>query len=170
MLRYWVGPWGGCLLDFRHDQVDIANSFQFTSDQKYLQPHTVGGTLDGLADLLKKDPTQLRKFFGELYLDDFDRMITVTCKPDVNWPDPARSWTGDPVNFVSVQVGYPATSGALEWSANVFSRPANPSQVVPDNPASGMPTGTPGSTNPSAAPNAFITFADGTWPLPGLRG
>jgi hypothetical protein len=157
--------WGlgvGVSLDFRHDQVDIANSFQYTSDRKYLQPNTIGGTLDGLADVLKKDPSQLRKYFGELYLDDFDSMITVTCKPDVNWPDPTKNWTGDPVAVVNVQVGYPKTSGELKWQGNTFSPPANPSQVVPDNPTAGMPTGAPGSTNPAGAPSAFLTFADGT--------
>lgn len=157
--------WGfgaGLALNYRHDQVDIANSFQFQVDQRYLQPSTVGGTLDGLADLLKKDPTQLRKYFGELYLDDYDRMITVACKPDVNWPDPGKQWTGDPVDFVEVQVGYPDTAGALGWSGNPFSPPANPAEVVPANPAAGLPGGSPGSSNPSAAPSSFVTFADGS--------
>jgi hypothetical protein len=157
--------WGfgaGLALNFRHDQVDIANSFQFTADQRYLQPHTIGGTLDGLANILAKDPSQLRKYFGELYLDDFDRMITVACKPDVNWPDPASQWVGDPVDFVSIQIGYPSTTGALEWQGNVFSPPADPSEVVSADPTVGLPTTGPGATNPSAAPSAFITFADGT--------
>jgi hypothetical protein len=157
--------WGfgaGLTLNYRHDQVDIANSFQFEADQRYLQPQTLGGTLDGLADMLKKDPAQLRKYFGELYLDDYDRMITVACKPDVNWPDPGGQWTGDPVDFVDVQVGYPTTAGTLEWSGTTFSPPVNPAEVVPAAPAAGLPTGAPGSSNPSASPSSFITFADGS--------
>ncbi|MFI9562641.1 hypothetical protein [Streptomyces rishiriensis] len=159
--------WGlgvGVSMDFRHDQVDIANSFQFQSDQRYLQPSTIGGTLDGLADLLAKDPGQLRKYFGELYLDDFDRMITVACKPVVNWPDPEKQWMGDPVSFVGVEVGYPNTSGALQWSGTTFSRPQKPSDVVPPTPTEGLPTEatqTPGAASPSTASSAFLTFADG---------
>ena len=157
--------WGlgvGVSLEFRHDQVEIANSFQFTSDSRYLQPHTIGGTLDGLGDVLAHDPSVLRKYFGELYLDDYDRMITVACKPGVNWPDPQKHWVGDPVDFVSVQIGYPNTSGALQWSGSTFSPPTDPSAVVPTDPSQGLPTGTPGSTSPASAPSAYISFADGT--------
>lgn len=157
--------WGlgvGVSLDYRHDQVEIANSFQFRSDQRYLQPATISGTLDGLADVLAAHPEQLRKYFGELYLDDYDRMITVACKPGVNWPDPSRRWVGDPVDFVSVQIGYPNTAGALQWSGTTFTRPADPTAVVPADPTAGLPTGPPGSGSPSSAPSAYISFADGT--------
>ncbi|MFI6155495.1 hypothetical protein ACIBCA_22740 [Kitasatospora sp. NPDC051170] len=157
--------WGlglGVSLDYRSDQVEIANSFQYQSDRRYLQPHTIGGTLDGLAGVLANDPSKLRQYFGELYLDDYDRMITVACKPGVNWPDPAKQWVGDPVDYVSVQVGYPNTSGALEWSGTTFGKPADPSAVVPEHPAAGLPAGEPGASSPSGTPSAFITFADGT--------
>jgi hypothetical protein len=38
----------------------------------------------------------------------------------VNWPDPSRKWVGEPVSFLSVQVGYPDTQGALQWDGHVF--------------------------------------------------
>jgi hypothetical protein len=158
--------WGfgaGVALQYRHDQVSINESFEFDIDRRYLQPDTIGGSLDGLADLLKKNPDQLRKYFGELYLDDFDRMITVACKPDVNWDNPSQSWVGDPVDYVAVEVGYPTTAGALEWQGNTFSPPLDPADVVPTDPQAGLPVeATPGASSPAATTAAYITFASGT--------
>ena len=38
----------------------------------------------------------------------------------INWPDRSQNWVGDPVAFLSCQVGYPDTRGSVQWAAHVF--------------------------------------------------
>ena len=47
----------------------------------------------------------------------------------MNWPDPAQKWVGQPVSFVSVQVGYPNAEGALQWDGHVFQAKDGPDAV-----------------------------------------
>jgi hypothetical protein len=125
--------WGfgaGFNLNYRRDKVEIANSFTFDIDQVYAQPHTMGGAVDGIAEVIAKDPAQRSKYLRTLYLDNWERKITTVCRPVVNWPDPDRGWHGDPVRYVSVQVGYPDVDGRIAWSAHDFTRPAKPSEVT----------------------------------------
>jgi len=156
--------WGfgaGVSLNYRHDHVEIANSFQFNVDEMYLQPHAISGALDGIADVTKKDPAALKKYFAELYLDDLDRKITTACRPVVNWPDPVNQWQGDPVNFVSVQVGYVRTDGSMNWDAHDFTRPPDPAETPgPDLAAGNAALGDTSADKPTS--EAFITYASGT--------
>jgi hypothetical protein len=156
--------WGfgvGVSLNYRHDHVHLHNSFQFNIDEMYLQPHSISGPLDGIADITAKDPSALRKYFAELYLDDLDRKITTTCTPVVNWPDPGKGWHGDPVNSVSVEVGYPNTNGSINWSGTAFNRPPDP-ETVPGPDLSAGNAALPPTTADKPTASAFITYGAGT--------
>jgi hypothetical protein len=86
----------------------------------YLQSYPISGALDGLSDVIKADPTQEKKYFQTLDLGDWDRKVSRIFKPVVNWPDPAQKWVGEPVAFLSVQVGYPNAEGVVQWDGHVF--------------------------------------------------
>jgi hypothetical protein len=48
------------------------------------------------------------------------RKVHRIVKPVVNWPDPAKQWVGEPVAFLSAQVGYPDQQGIIQWKSDIF--------------------------------------------------
>src|SRR5258708_7197344 len=95
----------------------------------YIQNQTISSSLGGFYEDIKADPANEQKYFTPLYLDDWDRKVTRTVKPVVNWPDPSRKWVGEPVAFLSAQIGYPDTNGALQWSGKMFQATDPPDMV-----------------------------------------
>jgi hypothetical protein len=116
----FLGLGGGAAFKLRRDRVNLSLHYHEKRDMCYLQENTVSGQLEGLYDQLKADPSAEKKYFINLYLEDWDRKVSRVVKPVVNWPDPARKWVGEPVSFLSVQVGYPDTQGAIQWDGHVF--------------------------------------------------
>jgi hypothetical protein len=115
------GPWGvGLALKYRRDTNQLNLSYHETREIAYMQDCTVSGTLQGFIDEIKTKPEMEKHYFTTLYLDDWDRKVTRTIKPIVNWPDEARKWVGEPVAFLSAQIGYPDVNGSLQWSAHMF--------------------------------------------------
>ena len=53
----------------------------------------------GSYDVLKNDPAQEKKYFTTIYLDDWDRKVTRTIKPIVNWPIRPRSGSASLLRF-----------------------------------------------------------------------
>lgn len=110
----------GLALKFRRDETMVNLEYRERRQFRYNRLHVISSTLEGFFDDLKRDPDSERKYFDTVYLDDWDRKVVRIVKPVVNWPDPAQKWIGDPVAFLSCQVGYPDTRGAVQWAANVF--------------------------------------------------
>ena len=50
-------------------------------------------------------------------------------KPVVNWPTAAQKWVGEPVAFLSAQIGYPNTEGVVQWDGHVFQPSDGPDAV-----------------------------------------
>lgn len=113
------GGFGGAL-KVRQQETHLHLEYHETKEMAYLQPYQVNGTLDGIADAIKADPTKEKVYFTNVDLTDWDRKVSRIVKPVVNWPDPAQKWVGEPVAFISVQTGYPNAQGALEWDGHVF--------------------------------------------------
>jgi hypothetical protein len=111
---------GGFALKYRRDETKVELHYEEVIDTKYLQETTISSTLEGFFDVIKKDPAAEKKYFTTLFLDDWDRKVTRIVKPVVNWPDPARKWVGEPVAFISVQVGYPSVEGDVQWAPHTF--------------------------------------------------
>jgi hypothetical protein len=116
----FMGFGGGVALKLRADMTHLQLNYDETREMAYLQEYPISGQLEGLYDAIKSDPTQEKKYFTTLYLADWERKVTRIVKPVVNWPDPAQQWVGEPVAFLSVQVGYPNTQGNVEWDGHVF--------------------------------------------------
>jgi hypothetical protein len=116
----FLGFGGGAAFKVRRDQTHLHLSYDEHREMAYLQPYPISGQLEGLYDEIKADPKAEKKYFTTLYLADWERKVSRTVKPVVNWPDPGHQWVGEPVSFLSVQVGYPNTEGVLEWDGHVF--------------------------------------------------
>lgn len=116
----FLGFGGGGALKLRTDITHLQLNYEETREMAYLQDYPIAGQMEGLYDVIKNDPSQEKKYFTTLYLADWERKVTRIVKPVVNWADPTKKWIGEPVAFMSVQVGYPNTQGTLEWDGHLF--------------------------------------------------
>ena len=116
----FLGFGGGVALKLREQRTSLSLDYHETREIAYLQPFQVTGTLDGIGDAIRADATKEKVYFTNVDLTDWDRKVTRIVKPVVNWADPAQQWVGEPVAFLSAQVGYPNAQGALQWDGHVF--------------------------------------------------
>ncbi|MGA4668997.1 hypothetical protein ACPCG0_04225 [Propionibacteriaceae bacterium Y1923] len=108
-------PWGvGLALKYRRDENHLDLHYEETKQFAYLQDHTISSSLAGMADDIKADPDAERKYFQTIHLDDWPRRLARVVRPVASWNDKT-------VQFLSVQVGYPNTNGALNWEGHSFS-------------------------------------------------
>jgi len=112
----------GLALKFRRDEQYLNLNYEETRYFRYNQPHTISSSLEGFYNEIKNDPKAEGKYFQRLVLGDMMRKISRIVKPVVNWPDKASNWAGEPVAFVSAQVGYPTSQGAVNWKSTTFQK------------------------------------------------
>lgn len=116
----FLGLGGGGALKLRRQQTNLRLDYHERKELAYLQSYPISGSLDGLADVIRADSAAERKYFLNLDIGDWDRKVARIVKPVVNWPDPATKWVGEPVAFLTAQVGYPNAQGAVQWDGHVF--------------------------------------------------
>ncbi|MGZ4785829.1 MAG: hypothetical protein ACXV5S_09160, partial [Acidimicrobiales bacterium] len=121
----FLGLGGGGALKLRRDQTHLHLHYDEHREIAYLQDWNISGQLEGLYDEIKKNPDAEKKYFQTIDVGDWDRVVMRTVKPVVNWPDRAHAWVGEPVAFLSAQVGYPNANGEIQWDGHVFS-PSDP--------------------------------------------
>ncbi|MGZ8742440.1 MAG: hypothetical protein ACXWXO_05915 [Nocardioides sp.] len=110
----FFSPWGaGLALKYRRDETHLDLEYNETQQFAYLQDHTISSSLSGMYDEMKRDPDAERKYFLSVYLDDWPRKLARVCRPVAAWDDGT-------VEFLSVQVGYPNTSGEINWEGHSF--------------------------------------------------
>lgn len=114
------GGGGGVALKYRRDETQLNLEYEESVNERFILNHTISSTLEGFYNEIKGDAQSERKYFTTLYLDDWDRKVSRIVKPVVNWPDPAKQWVGEPVAFLSCQIGYPNANGQLQWAGQVF--------------------------------------------------
>lgn len=108
------GLWGvGVALKYRRDENHLDLHYEETQQFAYLQDHTVSSSLAGMYDEIKADPEAERKYFLTVYLDDWPKKLGRVVRPVAAWED------GD-VQFMSVEIGYPGTDGAIAWQGHSF--------------------------------------------------
>ena len=110
----------GLALKVRRDQQNVDLYYEETRYHRYLQPNTISSTFRGLYNEIKDDSENSKKYFTRHILGDMNRKVRRICKPVVNWRDPAKEWIGDPVQFLSAEVGYPDSRGNIDWRAHPF--------------------------------------------------
>ncbi|MGJ6980255.1 hypothetical protein ACSDQ9_06950 [Aestuariimicrobium soli] len=111
----FFSPWGvGLALKYRRDETHLELHYEETKQFAYLQDHTVSSSLAGMADEIKADPDGERKYFMTVYLDDWPRRLARVVRPVASWDDKT-------VQFLSAQIGYPNTAGAINWEGHSFS-------------------------------------------------
>jgi len=116
----FLGLGGGAAFKLRTDQTHQHLEYDEHREMAYLQDYPVSGQMEGLYDVIKADPTAEKKYFTTLYLGDWDRKVSRIFKPVVNWPDAGQKWVGQPVAFLSAQIGYPNTEGVIQWDGHMF--------------------------------------------------
>ena len=105
---------------YRHDETHLNLHYSQQLDERYNQTQVISGDLEGFYNEIKADPQAEQKYFTTLYLEDWDRKVTRLVRAIANWPDQTKKWVGEPVSFLSVQIGYPSATGDIEWTAHVF--------------------------------------------------
>ncbi len=117
----FLSPYGGGFaLKYRRDTTRLNLSYDETRSEQYLQDHVISSTLEGFYDEIKRDAQAEKKYFTTLYLDDWDRKVTRNVQAVANWPDATRKWVGDPVAWMSCQIGYPSARGDIQWTGRQF--------------------------------------------------
>jgi len=125
----FLGLGGGAAVKLRRDHSHLHLRYEENDVIGYLQEYPVSGELEGLYDEIKADPTAEKKYFRTLYLGDWERKVPRVVKPVVNWPNAAQKWVGEPVAFLSAQIGYPNTEGVVQWDGHVFQPSDGPDAV-----------------------------------------
>jgi hypothetical protein len=124
------GLWGGGVaLKVRRDSTSVDLYYHEKRQMAYLQDTVISSNMEGMYEEIKKDPEAEKKYFITVYMDDWPRKLARIVKPVVNWPKPEINWAGEPVAFLSVQIGYPNTSGELNWVGHTFDRNDNETSV-----------------------------------------
>ncbi|MEI9947376.1 MAG: hypothetical protein WDN26_24585 [Chitinophagaceae bacterium] len=117
------GPFGiGLALKYRRDETNLDLYYHEKRQMSYLQDHTISSSMEGMADELKEDPNREKLYFQTVYMDDWPRKLGRIIKPIVNWPKPEQNWVGEPVAFLSAQIGYPNTAGEKMWVGRTFQK------------------------------------------------
>jgi len=111
---------GGFALKYRRDETKLELKYEETRYHRYLQPTTISSSFEGIYNEMKRDPNAEKKYFVRLIMGDLSRKVTRLVKPVVNWPDPSKNWIGEPVAFLSAEIGYPGPTGSKQWMAHVF--------------------------------------------------
>lgn len=120
-IRNILSPWSaGFSLKQRKDVVSIHREYEETRYFRYLQPHTISSSMEGFFNEIKKDPGAEKKYFTRLVLGELGQKVHRIVKPVVNWPDASEKWVGEPVAFLSAQVGYVDSQGAIQWQGHIF--------------------------------------------------
>jgi hypothetical protein len=110
------GPWGvGVALKYRRDSTSLELNYHESRQIAYLQEHAPSSSLAGMFEEMHADPGAEQKYFRTVYLDDWPRKLARLVKPVVAWNDGA-------VDYVSVQLGYPNTEGAIMWDGHTFQK------------------------------------------------
>ncbi|NPV63855.1 MAG: hypothetical protein HPY61_14735 [Methanotrichaceae archaeon] len=114
------GYGGGFALKYRRDATKLELKYEETRYYRYLQPTTISSSFEGIYNEIKRNPEAEKKYFTRLVMGDLSRKVTRLVKPVVNWPDPSKNWVGEPVAFLSAEIGYPGPMGSKQWMAHVF--------------------------------------------------
>lgn len=117
------GIWGGGFaLKYRRDETKLNLNYHEKRQLSYLQDHVISSSMEGLSEELENNPDKEPRYFQTIYLDDWPRKLARIAKPTINWPQISENYSGQPVSFASVQVGYPNTEGEIMWTGHMFQK------------------------------------------------
>src|SRR5262249_6409972 len=72
----FLGFGGGGALKLRTQRTSLSLDYHETREIAYLQPFQISGTLDGIGDAIRADPSKEQVYFTNVDLEDWDRKVT----------------------------------------------------------------------------------------------
>jgi len=87
-----------------------------TVDINTVRSTTVRANLDGFANEIAENPELIDRYFQTVYLEEGFKKIHVFATANANW-EQVDGRPGDPINRLSVQVGYPDSKGNINWKS-----------------------------------------------------
>lgn len=115
------GFWGfgsGYSLKSVLNTTNLDLSYEETLEYKYNREFPISSSLQGLHDLVIDNPEEEKKYFERVLLGDLSKLIPIKFKSVVNWPNPDKNFTGEPISFTSAQIGYPDKTGKIDNERN----------------------------------------------------
>ncbi|PEP31714.1 hypothetical protein CN575_21760 [Bacillus wiedmannii] len=111
---YW-GFGGGFALKSIQNSTNLNLHYEETLEFKYNKEFPISSSLEGFYNIVKDNPVNEQKYFERVFLGDLSAIIPFIIKPVVNWPNPEKNFAGEPVAFLSAQVGYPGSDGVVDF-------------------------------------------------------
>lgn len=125
---FW-GFGGGFALKSVSDIVKLNLNYEEILEFKYNKEFPISSSLEGFYDYILNNPNDESKYFKRSF---FDIIKDVPVVVNVNWPrNDSSKFVGEPIAFISVQIGYPLTDGTINWQIKTF-RPDDSPTWVPD--------------------------------------
>ncbi|MEH7520438.1 hypothetical protein [Priestia megaterium] len=118
----FFGFGSGFALKQQYNKVNVGLSYEETLEYRYNKEHAISSSLEGFYNEIKQDPSNEQKYFTKEYLGDLNLKVSRIVKPVVNWPKPEKDFAGEPVAFLSAQVGYPGKDGTIQWQLKEFNK------------------------------------------------
>lgn len=115
-----LGIGGGLSLKYRRDSTKLKLKYEETRYHRYLQPNTISSSFRGFYNVIQNRPEEKNKYFQRFEMGSLSRKVRKVIKPVVNWKDVSKNWIGDPVAFLSAQIGYPTFNGDIAWRGHIF--------------------------------------------------
>ncbi|TXR64503.1 hypothetical protein [Bacillus sp. AR18-7] len=128
---FW-GFGGGFAVKLRRDITNLMLNYEETLDFKYNKEFPISSTLEGFYNHIKNDPSKEQKYFERVILGELSAIIPLIVVPVVKWPDPEKNFAGEPVAFLSAQIGYPSTDGVVSYNRTVVFEKGSPNIWSPD--------------------------------------
>jgi hypothetical protein len=114
-----ISPWGaGLALKYRRDETNLELEYHEVRQFAHLQDHTVSSSLGGMFEAMQQEgEIAEKKYFPNVYLDDFNRKLTRVVRPVAAWKDKT-------VEFVTAEIAYVNTKGEKMWEGHIFGPPS----------------------------------------------
>ncbi|MES2732353.1 MAG: hypothetical protein V4714_11405 [Bacteroidota bacterium] len=92
-----------------HQEIEAHTTFEETEDRTVIRANQASGNFTEIREVVSKTPEKLELYFSKIFLADAFKIVYVAAHSNANWRTPDNP-NGDPLNSLSVQVGYPITA------------------------------------------------------------
>ncbi|QMU56745.1 MAG: hypothetical protein GKR98_16675 [Boseongicola sp.] len=109
--NFWVGLSVG--INSRKDIFEGTFTYEKEINEQVTRSEMLSSQMEGLFDETSSNQDAFDRYFSEVFMEEAFTKIHVIATANANWQ--ADDGTGDPINQLKVQVGYPNSQGSLDW-------------------------------------------------------